>query len=163
MTSANWEEFSPALEELQTLNNHKLRQHKAVHGASQHVRKAAKELALLKFNIYALNGHVIFSTEQNQLGEDHSADEPFKRARRGEIVSSLEHRQIINSIDDMKLERDVVISYLPLKKPGSADVEAVYRVISDVTKIARANDKTSFIHRTSKVTVLNPSCTITYT
>ena len=144
-TSGNWGEFSTDLDALQSLNNRKLRQHEAVRKTGQRVRKAAKDLGLVKLSIYAPNGHIVFSTEQNQLGENHSADESFNAAKAGQTISRLEHRQIVNTPDDTKLERDIVTTFLPLQKPGSTKVEAVYEITADVTDIARASDKTRFV------------------
>jgi diguanylate cyclase (GGDEF)-like protein len=145
ITGSSWDEFSMALEELQKLSNRKLRQHQTVRDIGQLVRKIGNELNMLKLSIYAPNGRIVFSTEQNQLAEDHSADAFFNRAKKGETSSRLRHRRVVNSLDGMKLERDIVTSYLPLIRPGNASVEGVYEITADITDLAREGDKTRFL------------------
>jgi len=140
-----WSAVADDLGKLQTLDNSKLRQNPTVIELGDSVRKVSRDLNLLKLAVYALNGHTIFSTTRQELGENHGDDSQFIMARAGKMNSRLEHRPIVNTPNDMKLDRYVVISYFPVYTPGTTKVEAVYEVVDDVTEFSRISDKNSLI------------------
>ena len=128
-----WENFSPYLSELSKLDNSALRQHYVVVEAGKSIRVLAKDLTILQLNIYDSNAKIIFSTEIRSLGKIANDKTAVDKALQGSVVSNFYHKDIINSLDSMKLDRQVVYSFIPVKDPKDGKINAVISVTTDIT------------------------------
>jgi diguanylate cyclase (GGDEF)-like protein len=97
----------------------------------------------VKVKIYNLDGMTVFSTEESQIGEDQSSNAGFQSARRGVVASRLTHRDMFNAFDKVIEDRDVIASYVPIRRGGAdAPIEGVFEVYEDVTPLVRHIEET---------------------
>jgi len=128
-----WEEFSPYISELSTLDNNALRQHYVINQAGKSIRSLAKDSDVLQLSIYDHNAKNIFSTQIRYLGLVPNNLASINQALQGKVVSNLYHRDVINGLDSMKLDRQVIYTYVPVKDQKDGSVKTVISVATDVT------------------------------
>ncbi len=93
--------------------------------------------SVVKVKIYGLDGRTLYSSQPSQIGEDQSTNEGWRKAAEGEIVNELTHRDEFNAFDGVIENRDVMASYIPIRRGDDAPVEAVFELYSDVTALVR--------------------------
>jgi len=143
----NWENVEPFVKELTFLDHAGLRQHAITKTIGQAVRTEARGLQILQLNIYTPDGTTIFATESRQLGEKTSLIKRFAPALQGRISSFYRHKDIINSLDGMKLDRHVVYALVPVPDLETNEVKVIIAAVADVTdrfNAARNNQATVF-------------------
>ncbi|MGB1249916.1 MAG: hybrid sensor histidine kinase/response regulator [Candidatus Promineifilaceae bacterium] len=89
---------------------------------------------VVKIKIYNLEGITVFSSEEDQIGEDQSANLGFVAACGGEVVSELNHRDQFSAFDQTISDRDLVSSYVPIQYAGG-EIEGVLEIYSDLTPL----------------------------
>ncbi len=95
--------------------------------------------SIFNLAIIAPSGRTVFATDDGQIDADKSAEDGFKAAMTGQAAPNLTFQEQIEGADDGQTERDVVLSYLPLRAVlASADrpentVLGVYEIHADVT------------------------------
>lgn len=90
-------------------------------------------LNVVKVKIYDLAGVTVFSTDPKQIGEDKSNNSGFLAARAGAIASEITFRNRFDAFDQVINDRNLVSSYVPVRKDADSRVEAVMEVYSDVS------------------------------
>lgn len=96
--------------------------------------------SVVKVKIYGLDGRTIYSSQPSQIGEDQSTNEGWRRSADGEIINDLTHRDEFNAFDGVIENRDVLASYIPIRRSNDAPVEAVFELYSDVTDLVQELD-----------------------
>lgn len=141
--NSGWKELLSNLNEIRELDNAKLRQNSIIKKIGQSVRSNATELHVLQLHVYLLNGKTVFSTELRQMDEAVEKDDRFSNALKGEVISWLERKSVINSMDGMKLDRYVVNTYLPVAPNNNSDrsPDAVLKIVSDITDAMNNKNK----------------------
>ena len=97
------------------------------------VMRQMQGLNVVKVKIYDVFGTTVFSTDPAQIGEDKSANAGFLKASAGGVASEITFRHKFDAFEQVINDRSLVASYIPLHRHGSARVEAVMEVYSDVT------------------------------
>lgn len=97
------------------------------------VQDAVQGIPVVKVKVYDLNGRTVYSSELRQIGEDKSADPGFVAARAGGVKSVLYQRESFHAFGQTILNRNLLGSYISVRRPGSDAVEAVFELYSDVT------------------------------
>jgi diguanylate cyclase (GGDEF)-like protein len=92
-------------------------------------------MTVAKVKIYDVNGRTVFSTEPKQIGEDESANAGFQAARSGGIASELTHRDQFSAFDRTIENRDLLSTYIPVRRSPDGPVTAVFEVYDDVTPL----------------------------
>lgn len=90
---------------------------------------------IVKVKIYGLDGRTLYSSQPSQIGEDQSSNEGWRLAVGGEIANELTHRDEFNAFDGVIENRDVLASYIPIRRNNDAPVEAVFELYGDVTDL----------------------------
>lgn len=96
---------------------------------------------IIKVKMYALNGITVFSTDPAQIGNDKSAGHGFRRARDGEVVSELVHKDSIYALEGVLSHRDLITSYVPLLD-DIGNNRGVLELYSDITEYLEREQKT---------------------
>ncbi|MFM7507877.1 MAG: putative bifunctional diguanylate cyclase/phosphodiesterase [Rubrivivax sp.] len=98
-------------------------------------------LRVVKVKVYNLQGTTVFSTEARQIGEDKSANTGFLRARDGVVASDITYRDRFDAFEGVISGRNLIYSYIPVRRGDGGPVEGVFEVYSDVTElVARQNE-----------------------
>jgi len=101
-------------------------------------------LNVAKVKIYNLDGLTAFSTDPKQIGEDKSANAGFLQAKAGEPASEITFRNRFDAFEQEIVDRNLVSSYVPIRKSDSSPVEGVMEVYSDVTDFVAQLEKTQW-------------------
>jgi signal transduction histidine kinase len=98
------------------------------------VRALMSNLPVLKVKIYNLAGTTIYSSQESQIGEDHSTNQGFETARLGTSISELTHRNHFDAFEGEKSEVDVLSTYVPIYD-NQGHIVAVVEIYSEVTSL----------------------------
>lgn len=133
-----WPEVQPLIALTENSNHQDIRNMPIVDELRQAVIMQMRGLSVVKIKVYDLDGHTIFSTQVDQIGEDGSANEGFQGALRGEIASELTHRDTFSAFESIIENQDVLSTYIPIHENGPATpVVGVFELYSNVTPFLR--------------------------
>ena len=101
-------------------------------------------LHVVKVKIYDLGGLTVFSSDARQIGEDKSANAGFLSAKAGKTVSDITFRNRFDAFEQVIVDRNLVSSYIPIRRSEESPVEGVFEVYSDVTDLVAVLEKTQW-------------------
>jgi len=150
-----WPEFGLFLTSVSGLSDDALRAHPETARLNQAVRELMENLSVAKIKIYSLAGRTVFSTEAKQIGEDKGNNAGFLSARSGKVANEITHRDKFSAFDRIIENRDLISSYVPIRRSGSGDtIEAVFELYYDVTPLLGTIDRTQKIVVVAVILVL---------
>lgn len=112
------------------------------HSLDTSVREQMKGLNVVKIKVYALNGITVFSTDISQVAEDKSFNAGFVSAKQGEPASELTFRNEFYSFEGVVADRNLLATYLPVYRPSSTQIAAIFELYSDVTPLVKRLEST---------------------
>jgi PAS domain S-box-containing protein len=131
-----WPDFALSLTGAARLSADELRAHPETRKLHQEVLALTKGLSVVKVKIYNMDGITVFSTEAKQIGEDKRTNAGFLAARSGKVASELTHRDTFSTFEGVIEDRDVLSSYLPIRRAGAIEpIEGVFELYTDVTPL----------------------------
>ena len=98
-------------------------------------------LRVVKVKVYNLQGTTVFSTDARQIGEDQSGNARFLHARDGTVVSDISYRDRFDAFDGVISGRNLISSYIPVRRDSQSPVEGVFEVYSDVTELVAEQNR----------------------
>lgn len=101
-------------------------------------------LDVVKVKLYGLNGMTVFSTEEAQIGEDRGKNSGFASAVGGTVATAVVFREQFSAFEETIFNRDLVSTYLPIRRSHEAPVEGVIEVYADVTDAVRELEATQW-------------------
>jgi diguanylate cyclase (GGDEF)-like protein len=108
------------------------------------VLRQMKGLSVVKVKVYDLNGVTVFSTDPKQIGEDKRSNSGFQSARAGATASEVTFRDQFDAFEGVIVDRNLVSSYVPVRRDDTAPVEAVMEVYSDVSALVAQLERTQW-------------------
>lgn len=99
-------------------------------------------MSVVRIKIYSLAGRLVYSTEPDQIGEQSTHNLAKHLAIGGKTASKIIHRDTFNTSDGIIENRDLVETYVPLRRNLSAPVKGVFEIYSDVTPLLSQIDRT---------------------
>ena len=115
----------------QSAANIKLR--KQMQSLNRKIMLQHHKMEMIKIKVYDLSGMTIYSTSQEQIGEDQSTNTGVQAALSGTIRSSITHRDSFNAYDRVIENRDLLQSYVPIFHPKTDQIAGVFEIYSDFT------------------------------
>jgi signal transduction histidine kinase len=138
-----WPQFAPFVNAVSNFNHDQLRAHPETAKLRQAVLALMDGLSVVKVKVYNLDGLTVFSTQASQIGEDKSTNAGFLAARAGKVASELTHRDTFSAFEQTIEDRDVLSSYLPIRRDGPAgQIEGVFEIYTDVTLLLHRIQRT---------------------
>jgi diguanylate cyclase (GGDEF)-like protein len=101
-------------------------------------------LRVVKVKIYNLEGLTVYSTEAKQIGEDKSQNTGFLKAKAGHTESDLVFRDHFSATEEIIVNRNLLSSYVPIRKTPHDPVEGVFEIYSDVTPLVAEIERTEY-------------------
>ncbi|MBP6814311.1 MAG: response regulator [Burkholderiaceae bacterium] len=133
LANSLWHDFVPLLRASRELDTAALRDS----GHTRHLRDAiiahTRGLSVVKVKAYDLEGRTVFSTEPAQIGEIKQGNRGFQQARAGSPASEITHRDSFSAFEQTIVDRDLVSSYIPVRRSATGPIEAVFEVYDDIT------------------------------
>lgn len=109
----------------------------AILNLRQDVLQKIHGLRVAKVKIYNLNGLTVFSTEAEQIGKSSAGNSGFQRAIKGEIDSELVFRSQFSATEKITENRNLLSTYIPIRRTLNGDIEGVFEVNTDVTSLVQ--------------------------
>ncbi|MDP1708333.1 MAG: EAL domain-containing protein [Gammaproteobacteria bacterium] len=130
-----WPQFRGFSEEAARLDAGALRLHPDIAQLHQKVLEEMRNTSVIKVKVYAPSGRTLFSTEPEQIGQDKSTNFGFIGALEGRAMSELTHRDTFSAFEQQIENRDVLSSYVPIRRNAGAPIEGVFEIYADVTPL----------------------------
>ncbi len=108
----------------------------------QDVRRKLQGLRIVRIKVFNLDGLTVFSTERRRIGEDKSASPDFQAARAGRVASEMVFRDHFAAYEGIIENRNIMSSYIPIRRAESGPVEGVFEVYTDVTALIAEINRT---------------------
>src|SRR5438309_8188277 len=125
--------LTPYLATAEAMAIDKLKNHPGRSDLSAALLTLLHGLSVAKVKVYDVSGRTVFSTEPTQIGDDKSANAGFRQARAGNVTSELTHRDQFSAFDGVIENRDLLSTYIPVRRTVDGPIEAVFEVYDDVT------------------------------
>lgn len=130
-----WPDYSDFAAHTSGLDADQLRAAPETNSLYEAVLNQMTNTSVIKVKVYNLEGNTIFSTDQNQIGEDKSNNAGVIAALNGEVISELTHRDTFDAFERTMSDLDVIASYISIQRDEDAPIEGVFEVYSDVTPL----------------------------
>lgn len=138
-----WPKYNNFLERASLITRDELLASPIMNALMNDVLAQMRGTSILKVKIFSLDAKTIFSTEKKQIGVIKDASYPGSiSAKTKKIISKISHRDTFNSINGVLENRDVVSSYLPMRRSPNSKVEGVIEVYTDVTDLQQSIKRT---------------------
>ena len=136
LSNSLWPQFGPFVESVDGLSAEQVRARPEIPVLLQAVGAQVAGTDVVKVKVYDLNGITVFSTEQQQIGEDKTTNAGFQTARQGSVVSELTHRDQFSAFEGVIEDRDLLSSYIPAHRGGPAGpIEGGFELYTDITPL----------------------------
>ena len=99
------------------------------------VLEQMRGLQIAKIKIYNTAGMTVFSTDDTQVGEDKAGNAGLRAALAGTVSSQVTFRERFDAFEGTINNRNLIASYVPIRRAAGAPVEGVFEVYSDVTEL----------------------------
>ena len=136
--NAMWVPYAPFFQNAVTLPREQLSSRPEIADLQTVAEQQIAGTPIVKVKIYDSNGLTVFSTERAQIGEDNGHSAGITTARRGEIASEISFRRQLYALEGVISDRDIISTYVPMRRTADGPVEGVFEVYSDVTPLVQA-------------------------
>lgn len=136
-----WPQYRSFQEAAGRVDADALRAHPEIAKLRQSVVDVMRDTQVVKVKLYEVDGFTLFSTDPAQIGKDYKANPGFISANKGRPLSELTHRDKFSAFDREIVDRDVLSSYVPLRRKADAPIEGVLEIYTDVTELLARIDR----------------------
>jgi signal transduction histidine kinase len=130
-----WSRDAALLEDLAKADPDTLKTRPDVATLRGEIAALTQNAPVYRVKIYDLDGHTIFSTDDEQIGEEEEEDEGFESALHGTVASELARANTFSVFESTMVDRDLLSSYVPIYRGN--EIVGVFEVYDDVTEFLR--------------------------
>ena len=150
-----WPQFRSFAASSAQYDDDAMRSHPEIARLHQSVLDAMHNTNAVKVKLYQLDGRTLFSTEAAQIGKDYSQRAGFIAASKGLVVTEFSHRDKFSDFHGNILDRDLLASYVALRRSDTAPIEGVLEVYTDVTDLLASIKKQELLVTATVIGVLS--------
>ena len=133
--NGTWPQFRAFADTASQLDDEALQRASQIVHLKQQVLAQMHGTQVVRVKIYDLAGRTLFSTETGQIGADYSRNAGFLASKQGRTLSEISHREKFSAFHQEIVNRDLLSSYVPLRRSVDAPIEGVMEVYADVTDL----------------------------
>ncbi len=130
-----WPQFRSFVTSSAQFDDNTLRSHPEIVTLQQTVRDAMRGTNTVKVKIYQPDGRTLFSTEVAQIGKNYSNNPGFIAASKGLVVTEFSSRDKFSAFHGEIMNRNLLSSYVALRRSDTAPIEGVMEIYTDVTDL----------------------------
>jgi len=142
LSNTIWPKYADFIKNAANLPLETLVNHPKIAELNDELVQKLRGLRVVKVKIFNLQGLTVYSTEAKQIGKKKINNAGLNIAKAGGIASEITYRNQFSAYDSVIEERNVLSSYLPVRKSPEMPVEGVFEVYSDVTPFIKEIKKT---------------------
>jgi len=102
------------------------------------IRTSVRNTPIERVKIYNRNGILLYSTREQEIGTNDSANPRFQGAIGGRVRSQLFYRDPLSFFADATGDDNLIETYVPIRRPGNPQPVGVFEIYTDVDPIVRA-------------------------
>jgi len=144
LANAIWPEYGAFIRSAGSLAPAQLRQREELARLRHELMQKMQGLRVVKVKIYDLEGIVIYSSRAGQIGDHKGKSNGFRIARNGRVISEIIYRDQFSAFEEEIYDRNLVASYIPIRRGFDAPVEGVFEIYSDVTPLLHDIGQTGY-------------------
>jgi PAS domain S-box-containing protein len=127
-----WPDLKALMQIAPQLSDDQLRSHPQTLKINESAQALVRGGTTAKIKFYNLQGRTLYSSELKQIGQSQAANDAFKAALAGATTTALNHRDSFEVFGKTVAQRDLVSTYLPVRREGNA-ISAIIELYDDVT------------------------------
>ena len=135
LSNSLWPKYANFVARAASIPSAELSAQPEVASLREEVLEKIRGLRVVKIKIYNLDGLTVYSTEPGQIGERKTGNIGFLQAKAGEIKSELVFRDHFSATEQVIENRNLLSSYIPVRRTPESPVEGVFEIYSDVTSL----------------------------
>ncbi len=109
------------------------------------IKELMRESRVVRVNVFSRQGVVIFSTDREEVGQNHADNAGFISAINGRVASNLVYRDIFNLFGNEPEAANLMETYVPVRTGAKESVDAVFESYTDVSPLIPQNQRAAFI------------------
>lgn len=149
-----WPQFRSFAASSAQFDDDALRSRPEIARLHQKILDAMHSTNTVKVKLYQLDGRTLFSTEVAQIGKDYRDKPGFIAASKGLAVSELSRRDKFSAFHGEIVNRDLLASYVAIRRSETAPIEGVLEVYTDVTDSLAGSRKQELLVTATVIGVL---------
>jgi signal transduction histidine kinase len=131
-----WADIARYLVSSEALTSQSMRSGPEVDALNRRIEHLIKGSSVVEVTIYDLHSRIVYSTDDDEIGEIKEHNLGLAAARAGRVASVTVRKDHLDTLEGRISNRDVVESYIPLFDPETPErVIAVFEIYDDVTEI----------------------------
>jgi diguanylate cyclase (GGDEF)-like protein len=144
LSNSLWPKYADFVARARTIPIPELAHQPEIASLHDDVLQKIRGLPVVKLKIYALSGLTVYSTEPKQIGENKAGNPGFQKAKTGQTDSELVFRDNFSATEQVIVKRNLLSSYIPVRRTPNGPIEGIFEIYSDVTPLVADIESTQY-------------------
>lgn len=144
LSNSLWPKYADFIARARAIPVPELAQQPEIASLHDDVLQKIHGLHVVKLKIYGLSGLTVYSTEPKQIGENKAGNIGFQKAKAGQTESDLVFRDHFSATEQVIENRNLLSSYIPVRRTPNGPIEGVFEIYSDVTPLVADIERTQY-------------------